>query len=85
MSQGVTCPALLGSSGGAAISWAAKSLKIVPLSTAEAECAVLSLGCKDAMFVIQATPLRASPAQRNKPSVINGFSDNTAASAPQYR
>ena len=39
--------------GGAALSWAAKALKIVPLSSAEAETAVLSLGCKDAMFVKQ--------------------------------
>ena len=32
--------------GGAGLSWAAKMLKIVPLSSAEAETAVLSLGCK---------------------------------------
>ena len=32
--------------GGAALSWNSKALKIVPLSSAEAETAVLSLGYK---------------------------------------
>jgi hypothetical protein len=39
--------------GGAALSWASKALKIVPLSSAEAETAVVSLGCKDMMYTKQ--------------------------------
>jgi transposase InsO family protein len=63
--------------GGAALSWAAKSLKIVPLSSAEAESAVFSLGCKDAMFVKQ---LLAELRPKATPQiVINAFIDNTAA------
>ena len=65
--------------GGAALSWAAKALKIVPLSSAEAESAVFSHGCKDAMFVKQ---LLAEIRPRSTPQiVINGFIDNTAAIA----
>ena len=37
--------------GGAALSWTSKALKLVPLSSAEAEANVLSLGCKDAVYV----------------------------------
>ena len=63
--------------GGAALSWAAKSLKIVPLSSAEAESAVFSLGCKDAMFIKQ---LLAEIRPKATPQiVINAFIDNTAA------
>ena len=63
--------------GGAALSWAAKSLKIVPLSSAEAESAVFSLGCKDAMFIKQ---LSAEIRPKATPQiVINAFIDNTAA------
>jgi hypothetical protein len=63
--------------GGAALSWAAKSLKIVPLSSAEAESAVFSLGCKDAMFVKQ---LLAELRPKATPQiVIHAFIDNTAA------
>ena len=63
--------------GGAALSWAAKALKIVPLSSAEAESAVFSLGCKDAMFVKQ---LLAEIRPQSTPQIIiNGFIDNTAA------
>ena len=63
--------------GGAAISWASKALKIVPLSSAEAESAVFSLGCKDAMFVKQ---LLAELRPKDTPQIIiNAFIDNTAA------
>ena len=63
--------------GGGALSWAAKTLKIVPLSSAEAETAVLSLGCKDAMFVKQLlVELRPASSAGIK---ITGFTDNTAA------
>ena len=63
--------------GGAGLSWAAKMLKIVPLSSAEAETAVLSLGCKDAMFVAQL--LAELRPRATKQIVIDAFVDNTAA------
>jgi hypothetical protein len=63
--------------GGAALSWAAKALKIVPLSSAEAETAVLSMGCKDMMFVMQLmSELRPNA---KLPIQVNAFTDNTAA------
>ena len=63
--------------GGAALSWAAKMLKIVPLSSAEAETAVLSLGCKDAMFVTQL--LAEIRPRATKQIIVSAFVDNTAA------
>ena len=61
--------------GGAALSWASKALKIVPLSSAEAESAVLSLGCKDAMFLKQ---LLAELRPNKLPPCMTAFTDNTA-------
>ena len=62
--------------GGAAISWQAKSLKLVPLSSAEAEANVLSLGCKDAVYVRRLlTELRPGKIK----SCIATFTDNQAA------
>ena len=64
--------------GGAALSWAAKSLKIVPLSSAEAESAVFSLGCKDAILFIKQLSAEIRP--KATPQIaINAFIDNTAA------
>ena len=62
--------------GGAALSWAAKALKIVPLSSAEAESAVLSLGCKDLMYVKQ---LVAELRPGRIPPRVPVHTDNTAA------
>lgn len=62
--------------GGAALSWAAKMLKIVPLSSAEAESAVLSLGVKDAMFARQLVSELRPHAQL--PIMMNAYVDNTA-------
>ena len=61
--------------GGAALSWNAKALKIVPLSSAEAETAVLSLGCKDMMYVRQ---LMAELRPEHAGSAIDAYTDNTA-------
>ena len=61
--------------GGAALSWASKSLKIVPLSSAEAETAVLSMGAKDLMFCAQ---LLAEMRPGKIPPQIVAHVDNTA-------
>ena len=62
--------------GGAALSWQAKSLKLVPLSSAEAEANVLSLGCKDAVYIRRLlTELRPGKIK----SCIATFTDNQAA------
>ena len=62
--------------GGASISWASKALKIVPLSSAEAETAVLSTGCKDMMFVRQLL-CELRPGKIGE--TLQAFCDNTAA------
>ena len=63
--------------GGAAVSWQAKALRIVPLSSAEAEAAVLSLACKDGMFTRRLfCELRGA---KNVPGSFQGYSDNQAA------
>ena len=61
--------------GGAALSWQAKALKIVPLSSAEAETAVLSMGAKDLMY----TKMLLSELRPGKvPETVTCYSDNTA-------
>ena len=62
--------------GGAALSWTSKALKIVPLSSAEAEAAVMSLGVKDARYTKM---LMAELRPHKKISYIDGRCDNTAA------
>ena len=62
--------------GGAALSWMSKTLKIVPLSSAEAETAVLSPGAKDLMFTFQLMA-ELRPGKLTRP--IKAFVDNTAA------
>jgi hypothetical protein len=61
--------------GGAALSWSARALKIVPLSSAEAETAVLSLGSKDMMYVKQ---LVATLRPGKAPQEVEAYVDNTA-------
>ena len=70
ISTAVGCPA------GAALSWACKALKIVPLSSAEAETAVCSLACKDMMYVRQ---LMAELRPDKLGASVDVFTDNTAA------
>ena len=61
--------------GGAALSWQAKALKIVPLSSAEADTAVLSMGAKDLMY----TKMLLSELRPGKvPETVTCYSDNTA-------
>ena len=62
--------------GGAALSWASKALKIVPLSSAEAEAAVLSMGTKDARYTKM---LMAELRPHKKVHTVDGRCDNTAA------
>ena len=62
--------------GGAALSWGANALKIVPLSSAEAEAAVLSRGCKDAHYIKM---LLKELLQDKAPTSIKAWCDNTAA------
>ena len=62
--------------GGAALSWQAKALKIVPLSSAEAETNVLSMGAKDLMYTkMLLSELRPGKIAEN----VMTYSDNTAA------
>ena len=61
--------------GGAALSFGAKLLKIVPMSSAEAETAVLSVGCKDMMYVKQ---LLAELRPGKIPTQIPAYVDNSA-------
>ena len=62
--------------GGAALSWQARSLKLVPLSSAEAEANVLSLGCKDAVYIKRLlNELRPGKIK----SCIATYTDNQAA------
>ena len=62
--------------GGAELSWQAKALKIVPLSSAEAETNVLSMGAKDLMYTkMLLSELRPGKIAEN----VMTYSDNTAA------
>ena len=62
--------------GGAALSWTSKALKLVPLSSAEAEANVLSLGCKDAVYVHR---LLCELRPGKIDSCVQCYSDNQAA------
>ena len=62
--------------GGGAVSWSARKLKIVPLSSAEAEAAVLSLACKDMMYVKQL--LNEIRDKKGSSERVRAFTDNEA-------
>ena len=60
----------------AALSWQSKALKTVPLSSAEAEANVFSLGCKDAVYIKRLlNELRPGKVS----TCVAGFTDNQAA------